>query len=303
MNNKLFLLNNEDIMTKQITFPAVLITGCSSGLGQALALKFVKANYTTYATARRLESIKELEKKGCYIMQLDVNDPSSIKKTVETIEKKHGFIEILVNNAAIGIMSPMETIPIDLVRKQYETNVFGLLSMTQAVISGMRKNRKGRIVNIGSSGGEFTTPGGGVYQATKYALCSMNDAMRAELKPFGIDVTMIQPGAISSKFASNGAVLGTKEGPYQELMLGIEKITTAAVKDGALGTWTPEKIAEIAFTAATKKKPKARYRPGFVAKALIYLKLWLPHRVWDNMYMSWLTKEGKKIKDGSKFIE
>lgn len=283
-------------MTTNTTLPAVLITGCSSGLGQALALRFVNAGYPTYATARRLDSIVGLKKEGCYTLQIDVTDHSSIKKAVNTIEEKHHSVGILINNAAIGIMSPMETISIDEVRKQYETNVFGLLAMTQAVLPAMRKVGKGRIVNIGSSGGEFTTPGGGVYQATKYALCSMNEAMRAELKPKGIIVTMLQPGAIASKFASNGAVLGTAEGPYQELMLGIEKITNAAVEEGAIGTWTPDEVAKVAFKAATNRKPKARYRPGFVAKTLIYLKLWLPYRVWDTMYMSWLTNEGKKIK-------
>ncbi len=230
------------------------------------------------------------------VKHIDVTDYLTIKIAVATIEDQYGSVDILVNNAAIGIMTPMETISMEEVKRQYETNVFGLLAMTQAVLPAMRKMGTGRIVNIGSSGGEFTTPGGGVYQATKYALTSMNDAMRAELKVFGIDVTMIQPGAIASKFAVNGAVLGMKKGPYQELMLGIGKITSAAVKKGAPGTWTPEQVAKVSFKAATKRKPKARYRPGFVAKALIYLRLWLPYRTWDKMHMNWLTKEGKKIK-------
>jgi NADP-dependent 3-hydroxy acid dehydrogenase YdfG len=276
--------------------PAVLITGCSSGHGNALAKLFVKAGYPTYASARKLESIEELKTLGCHTLQIDVTDYLSIHNAVQTIENKHEAVGILVNNAAIGIMTPMETIPMKEVKRQYDTNVFGLLAITQAVLPAMRKMGKGRIVNIGSSGGEFTTPGGGVYQATKYALTSMNDAMRAELKPFGIDVTMIQPGAIASKFAINGSVLGLEEGPYQELMLGIEKITSAATKKGAPGTWTPEQVAKVSFKASTKRKPKARYRPGFVAKALIYLRLWLPYRTWDKMYMNWLTKEGKKIK-------
>lgn len=274
--------------------PAVLITGCSSGLGHALALRFAQAGYPTYATARQKESIQDLAKKGCYTLSLDVTQIDTINNVVKIIEQKHGSVGILVNNAAIGIMTPMETIPIDTVREQYETNVFGLLAVTQAVLPQMRKARKGRIVNIGSSGGEFTTPGGGVYQATKYALCSMNEAMRAELEPFGIGVTMLQPGAISSKFAKNGAVLETEQGPYQELMLGIAHVTSEAVKDGAWGTWTPDQVAKIAFKAATTKRPKARYRPGFVAKTLIYLKLWLPYRVWDKFYITWLTKLGRK---------
>ena len=185
-----------------------MITGCSSGLGKATAIRFTAAGYPTFATARRLESIEELKEVGCQTLRLDVTKAETIHQAVKIIEEKHGSVGILINNAAIGIMTPMETISIDEVRRQYETNVFGLLAVTQSVLPAMRKAGKGRIVHIGSSGGEFTTPGGGVYQATKYALCSMNEAMRAELKPFGIDVTMLQPGAISSKFAANGAVLG-----------------------------------------------------------------------------------------------
>lgn len=277
--------------------PAVLITGCSSGHGEALAKLFVKAGYPTYATARKINSIDHLKQMGAQTLSLDVTDSDSIKQAVKMVEAKHKAVGILVNNAAIGIMTPMETIPIEEVKRQYQTNVFGLLEITQAVLPAMRKRGKGRIVNIGSSGGEFTTPGGGVYQATKYALTSMNDAMRAELAPFGINVIMIQPGAIASKFAQNGAVLGFKdENPYQELMLGIEKITSAAVKQRAPGTWTPEQVAKVSFKAATTRKPKARYRPGFVAKALIYLRLWLPYRTWDKLYVNWLTNEGRKIK-------
>ena len=285
-------------MSKQNnTLPSVLITGCSSGHGEALAKLFIKAGYPTYASARKLNSIEGLKKMGANTLQIDVTDYGAIYKAVENIENIHGSIGILVNNAAIGIMTPLEIIPMDEVKKQYETNVFGLLAITQAVLPAMRKAGKGRIVNIGSSGGEFTTPSGGVYQATKYALTSMNDALRAELKPFGIDVTMIQPGAIASQFGQNGKVLGYKEeGPYQELMLGIEKITSAALVKGAPGTWTPEQVAEVSFKAATKRKPKARYRPGFVAKALIYTRLWMPYRMWDKIYMSMMTKEGKKIK-------
>ncbi|MCJ8289684.1 MAG: SDR family oxidoreductase [Flavobacteriales bacterium] len=273
--------------------PSVLITGCSSGVGQALAIRFAKAGYPTYATARRLSSIENLVKVGCNILQLDVTDQKTIQEVVKAIEQKHGSVGILINNAAIGLMTPMETVPLDVVRQQYETNVIGVLAITQAVIPGMRKAGKGRIVQLGSSGGEFTTPGGGVYQATKYALCSMSDALRMELKPFGVGVTMVQPGAISTKFASNGAVLGMEEGPYIQLMKGVYKVASAAVKPNATGTWSPNDIAKVVFKAGTKKHPKARYRPGTVAKSLIYLRLWLPYSVWDNMFIKLLMKQGK----------
>lgn len=109
-------------------------------------------------------------------------------------------------------------------------------------------------------------------------------------------LTMIQPGAIASKFGENGVVLGFNEpGPYQELLMGIEKVTSEALKPGTFGTWRPEKVAQITYKASTTKTPKARYRPGFVAKALIYLRLWLPYRMWDKMFINNLTKQGKKL--------
>ena len=280
--------------TNNNKLPSVLITGCSSGLGHALALRFIKSGYPTYASARRLESIGDLADAGCVTLQLDVTDIDSIQKAVKTVEDIHGHVGILINNAAIGIMTPMETIPLEQVRRQYETNVFGLLAITQTVIPAMRNAGQGRIVNCGSSGGEFTTPGGGVYQATKYALDSMNDAMRMELKSFGIDVVLIEPGAISSNFGKNGAVLGKDEGAYIQLMRGIDVISSKALQADAIGTWSPDEVAQVVHKAATIKKPNARYRPGIVAKLLIYMKILLPISIWDSMYISSLNKAGQE---------
>lgn len=271
----------------------VLITGCSSGLGHALALQFVQAGYPTYATARNPESITDLAEAGCTTMALDVTDTNAIQQAVSRVEQDHGSVGILINNAAIGLMSPMEIIPLDVVRQQYETNVFGLLAMTQAVLPAMRNAGFGRVVNIGSSGGEWTTPAGGIYQATKYTVDSMSDAMRMELKPFGIKVVLIEPGAIASKFATNGVLLMDENGPYEQMMRGVEQITSKAVQSGAPGTWSPEQVANVVFKAATTKRPKTRYRVGFVSKLMIKLSKWLPDRAWDYMFMSSLHRLGK----------
>lgn len=275
------------------TLPSVLITGCSSGLGRALALRFARAGHPTYATARRVETISDLKEAGCETLRLDVTDAASVHAAVDVVEQAHGAVGILLNNAAIGLMTPMEIVPIDEVRQQYETNVFGLLSVTQAVLPAMRYLGSGRIVNIGSSGGEFTTPSGGVYQATKSAVDSMTDAMRMELNPFGIDVVLIEPGAIASKFGEKGALNLNEGGPYAQLMRGVEKVTSAALVPDAPGTWSPEQVAEVVFKASTVNRPKTRYRPGYVAKLLIYLRAWLPNRVWDYLFMSWLMRMGK----------
>ena len=273
--------------------PSVLITGCSSGLGHALALRFIQAGHPTYATARRVEAIADLAEAGCQTLALDVTDAVSFKAAIDIVERDHGSVGILINNAGIGLMSPMEIVPIEDVRKQYETNVFGLLAVTQAVLPAMRQAGTGRIVNIGSSGGEFTTPTGGVYQATKNAVDSMTDALRMELKQFGIDVVLIEPGAISSKFGVNGGLIMGENGPYAQLMRGVEKVTSQALETGAPGTWCPDEVAQVVLKASTIHRPKTRYRPGIVAKALIRFRAWLPDRLWDYMFMSQLMKAGK----------
>lgn len=273
--------------------PSVLITGCSSGLGHALALRFVAAGYPTFATARRPESLSALAEAGCKTLALDVTDPATIQAAVTQVEEAHGSVGILINNAAIGLMAPMELIPLDTVRQQYETNVFGLLAVTQAVLPAMREAGTGRIVNIGSSGGEWTTPAGGVYQATKYAVDSMSDALRMELRGFGIDVVLIEPGAISSKFADNGALIMDEGGPYDEMMRGVDRITSQAVQPGAPGTWSPDEVADAVFKASTTTRPRTRYRVGFVSKLLIQLRRWLPDRAWDAMFLASLRRAAK----------
>lgn len=277
----------------QSTKPAVLITGCSSGLGHALAVRFVRAGYPTYATARRPATIADLKELGCTTLALDVTDTASIKEAVARVEQEHGSVGILVNNAAIGLMAPMELVPLSTVRQQYETNVFGLLSVCQAALPAMRRRGTGRIVNIGSSGGEWTTPAGGVYQATKYAVDSMTDALRMEVKSFGIDVVLIEPGAISSDFAKNGSVLHDENGPYEQLMRGVDRLTSQAIEPGAPGTWTPAEVAQHVFKASTARRPKTRYRIGFVSKTVIKMREWLPDRAWDWMFLFWLNRMGR----------
>lgn len=280
--------------------PSVLITGCSSGLGHALALRFARGGYPTCATARRPESLADLAEAGCEALALDVTDPATIKAAVARVEDAHGSVGILINNAAVGLMTPMEIVPLDTVRHQYETNVFGLLAATQAVLPAMRASGTGRIVNIGSSGGEWTTPAGGVYQATKYAVDSMSDALRMELGQFGIDVVLIEPGAIASKFAENGALLMDEDGPYAQMMRGVDRITSQAVQPDAPGTWSPEEVAEAVFKASTCARPRTRYRVGIVSKLLIQLRRWLPDRAWDALFLASIRRAGKTWTPGVK---
>ncbi len=177
-----------------------LITGASSGIGKAAAMAFVRAGFVTYATARRPETLAALEAAGCHALPLDVTDEASMVAAVRAVEDAHGAVDILVNNAGYGLNGPLEELPMDDVRRQFETNVFGLLRMSQLVLPGMRQHGGGRIINVGSMGGEFTTPGAGAYHASKYAVESLSDALRVEVRPFGVQVALVQPTGVHTAF-------------------------------------------------------------------------------------------------------
>src|ERR671920_1525500 len=187
------------------TSKAVLITGCSTGIGRATAEHLAAKGYTVYATARRLEAIADLEEKGCKTLALDVTDDASMQAAIDAVVAAEGSIGVLVNNAGYSQSGALETLDMADVRRQFETNVFGLLRMCQLVLPGMRAQRWGRIVNVSSMGANFVFPGGGVYHATKFSVDALSDALRWEVKGFGVDVVIIQPGLIVTEFGNTAA--------------------------------------------------------------------------------------------------
>src|SRR3954451_1844650 len=197
---------------------AVLVTGCSSGIGRATAERLVTTGWTVYATARKPESLARLEAAGCRTLALDVTDEASMEAAVRAVEEAEGAVGVLVNNAGYSQSGAIESVPIERVRAQFETNVFGLVRLTQLVLPKMREQRWGKIVNIGSMGGRLTFPGGGYYPATKHALEALSDALRFEVAGFGIDVVLLEPGLIVTAFgeaaaASMDASRGTASDP------------------------------------------------------------------------------------------
>jgi NAD(P)-dependent dehydrogenase (short-subunit alcohol dehydrogenase family) len=180
--------------------PVVLITGCSGGIGYALAEAFHARSCITYATARKPESLAALAVQGIQLLALDVTDAGSIAAAVSAVEERHGAVDVLVNNAGIPVMGPTAELPLDELRLQWETNLIAPVAMVQAVVPAMAARGSGRIVNVGSVSGLLATPFAGPYCASKAALHSLNDALRMELKPFGIEVLLVQPGAIQSGF-------------------------------------------------------------------------------------------------------
>src|SRR3954452_16460055 len=213
---------------------AVLITGCSSGIGRATAGYLAQRGYTVYASARKLDAIRDLEAHGCRLLALDVTDDDSMTAAVEAVEREQGAVGILVNNAGYSQSGAVESIPMDAVRKQFETNVFGLVRLCQLVLPGMRAQRWGRIINLSSMGGRLVFPGGGYYHATKFAVEALSDALRFEVKGFGVGVTLIEPGLIKTEFgtAAVGSLAPATEGPCADFNNAVGATTAGAYDSG-----------------------------------------------------------------------
>ncbi len=262
----------------------VLITGCSSGIGHATASRLVGEGWKVYATARRPETIADLASMGCETLALDVCDEASMSAAVAAVTEAEGAVGVLINNAGYSQSGAVETVPLDQVRRQFETNVFGLLRMCQLVLPGMRDQDWGRIVNIGSMGGRLTFPGGGVYHATKYAVEAISDAMRFEVRGFGVDVILIEPGLITTGFAdaATATVERDEGGPYAQFNRRVAKLTAEAYAGpmAKLGG-DPDTVAKTISGALCAGRPKARYPVTLSAHLMINQRRFTPDRVWD----------------------
>jgi NAD(P)-dependent dehydrogenase (short-subunit alcohol dehydrogenase family) len=264
---------------------AVLITGCSTGIGRATAEHLAQRGHTVYATARRVESIEDLRGRGCRTLALDVTDEESIRAAVSAVEEAEGAVGALVNNAGYSQSGAVESVPLDSVRAQFETNVFGLLRMCQLVLPGMRRERSGRIVNVSSMGGKLTFPGGGVYHATKHAVEALSDALRFEVKGFGVQVSIIEPGLIKTQFAETAVGrIAEDDGPYADFNSAVAA-STAGVYEGPLGKLGggPEAVAKAIERAITARRPRTRYPVTPSARFFLAQHALLPDRAWDAL--------------------
>jgi NAD(P)-dependent dehydrogenase (short-subunit alcohol dehydrogenase family) len=264
----------------------VLITGCSSGIGRAAALRLHEVaparSLTVYATARRPDTLKDLAARGIRTLALDVTDEASMAAAVAAVD---GGVGVLVNNAGYGLYGPVEQLSMDEVRRQFETNVFGLMRLTQLVLPGMRAAGRGRIVNVSSMGGRTTLPGGAAYHATKHAVEALSDALRIEVAPFGIDVVVVEPGPVDTPWndvAAASAADSRPGDPYAQFRTAV----AAAFREVYTGPWrrmtsTADDIAEVIVKAATAPRPRTRYLVNGVAKSSVLLKRLLPDRAHD----------------------
>jgi NAD(P)-dependent dehydrogenase (short-subunit alcohol dehydrogenase family) len=244
----------------------VLITGCSSGIGRATAERFLKAGWTVYATAREEADVDDLGDRGCRTAALDVTDADAVERVVARAYDEHDHLNCLVNNAGYGQFGAIEEVPDDQVRRQFDVNTFGPLRLVRAVVPRMRERGAGTVANVTAGVGGLNAPGLGVYTASKFALESALDALRQELSGSGVDVVMVRPGAVATRFYDR--VLAELEGldrdpAYVDLYRALDSVGTVA--RGGPGVNPPERVAETVFRAGAAANPRPVYHVGAVA--------------------------------------
>ncbi len=264
----------------------VLITGCSTGIGRATAEALLARGHTVWATARRPETLADLAAKGARVTALDVTDEASMAAAVAEVEAAHGSVGTLVNNAGYGEYGAVEEVEMDKVRAMFETNVFGLARMCQLVLPGMRAAGRGRIVNLSSMGGRMTFPLGGYYHATKYAVEALSDALRVEVRPFGVQVVVVEPGVTRSGFeetiSASDALASHDDSPYASMRASVAEGNSAAYANPRLSA-SADSVAQTLVKAVEADRPRTRYLLTPAARAMVTARAVGGDRIWDGL--------------------
>ncbi len=265
--------------------PVALITGCSSGIGRALAEVFKAAGYQVWASARKPEDVATLTAAGFTAVQLDVNDGPALEQLSERINQQHGGLDVLINNAGYGAMGPLLDGGVPAMQRQFETTVFAIVGVTRAMFPVLRRT-KGLVVNIGSVSGVLVTPFAGAYCASKAAVHALSDALRMELAPFGVRVMEVQPGAIASSFAKNAGHeaerLISEQSPWFPLREGIR----ARAKASQDKPTAASEFAADLLKAVQQDRPPRLLRLGNGSRALPLLAAWVPKGL-----LEWVLKK------------
>lgn len=263
-----------------------LVTGASTGIGRETVKLLLNKGVAVYAAARRTDMMDALASLGARVLKMDITVEADRKAVVAQIAKEKGGVDILVNNAGFGTYGAMEDVSLKDVRYQFEVNLFGLGHLTQLVLPGMREKGKGRIINISSMGGKVYTPMGSWYYASKHALEGWSDTLRLEVKPFGIDVVIIEPGIIYTEFGDvsiQPMMERSGHTAYRPLALKMEKAMQRSYTPK--GGTPPEKLAAVVARAALVSRPRTRYVAGKMARLSICSRRLLPDRWFDKMVM------------------
>jgi NAD(P)-dependent dehydrogenase (short-subunit alcohol dehydrogenase family) len=261
-----------------------LVTGASSGIGEATVRRLLTENFIVYAAARRLDRMMDLKANGARLIQLDLTDDASIVSAVDTVHAESGRLDVLVNNAGYGSYGALEDVPIAEARRQFEVNLFGLARLCQLALPIMRAQQSGRIINVSSIGGKGGEPFGAWYHATKFAVEGLSDSLRMELIPFGIEVAIIEPGAIRTEWggiAHKSMIEMSGHTAYGPYVAKHARMHDQAFKSAS----APETVADAIAHAATAQRPQIRYPVGSRAKLAVLLARFLPDRAKDRL--SW----------------
>ena len=273
----------------------VLITGASSGIGKETALSLIKEGHIVYGVARRLEMMQDIIQAGGHSIKMDILKERNIDEVVNQIIKEQKRIDILINNAGYGLWGAVETISIAEAKRQFDVNIFGLAYLTKKIIPLMRKQKSGKIINMSSMGGKVYTPFGAWYHATKYALEGWSDCLRIELKSFGIDVILIEPGVIKTEFQDvmmDSTVERSIGTPYEKKLKALEKATQEMYARG-IGS-PPSTITKLIIKAINSHNPKRRYVGGLFAKPMLFIKKWFGDKMYEKAIMSQIKKAKKE---------
>ncbi len=264
-----------------------LITGASSGIGAATAQILAASGWRVYATARQIKDLASLKAKGAEVLTLDVTNEDSMIAAIQQVDAVAGGVDLLVNNAGFALAGPVEELAMTNIRHQFETNVFGLVRMCQLVLPGMRRKGSGRIINVGSVGGTFTTPGTGAYHASKWAVESFTDALRYEVQSFGIDVVLIQPTGVYSQFDKKVIQIMPDTGsasPYRAFKENYINVTARMFTGrNTAGIIRANDVAKSILHAAVTRHPRTRYKVGWSAYAYSTLRKVVSDRAWDRI--------------------
>jgi len=265
----------------------VLITGASSGMGKETAKLLLQSGYTVYGAARRLDKMADIQGLGVKTLVMDITDEGSMTNGIDEIIRVQGRIDVLVNNAGFGSYGAVEDVPLKEARYQMEVNVFGTARLIQLVLPHMQEQHWGRIINISSIGGKFATPLGGWYHASKFALEALSDSLRNEVKRFGIDVVVIEPGGIKTEWADiavENLLKISGNGKYKAMA---DKFAGLMKGQGHRAS-EPAVIARLIQKAVESPRPATRYAGGFMAKPLLFLRKVVSDRMMDRLFMNQL---------------
>jgi NAD(P)-dependent dehydrogenase (short-subunit alcohol dehydrogenase family) len=259
-----------------------LVTGGSSGIGEATAVNLHELGYTTYAAARRVQRMEHLTKAGIRPLAMDITDEESLQSGIKQIIAEAGRIDVLVNGAGYGCYGAIEGVPLSEARYQFDVNVFGAARLIQLVLPHMRAQRSGTIVNITSMGGKIYTPLGGWYHVAKFALEALSDCLRLEVKPFGINVVVIEPGGVTTEWPGIAAQKLTEASGGGLYTKQADAVAASLSSDAtARRSSPPTLIAGTIARAVTARRPRTRYAVGYGARPIIFLHAVLPDRAFD----------------------